>query len=192
MTKKPEDLVNTDNLDNNVEDSFSDHISGSAKNEDSTELDATESGRLKILQAELEDWKQKSLRLAADLQNLNKQHDLDIQQAKKTAKKSILVPALTFINTLNLAFTFEPQTEDEKITKFIGTLKSSLQKVIEDFKLHGVEVIVPEPGDEFNAEFMNILNPDNANLEEGVVIKQVVSCGLKVDNQLVQPASVMI
>jgi molecular chaperone GrpE (heat shock protein) len=147
---------------------------------------------LKFAKLEIEDWKNRTARLAADLQNISKQHELDIQHAKKSAKKSTLSTIITFINTLNLAFSFAPQTQDEAVLQFITTLKSSLDRAIEDYKNIGVDIIIPKSGEVFNPEYMNILNPDVVGDSNEVLVKQVVSCGLKIDNQLVQPANVMV
>ena len=83
---------------------------------------------LKFARLEIEDWKNRTARIAADLQNITKQHDLDIQHAKKSAKKSALTTIVTFINTLNLAFSFAPKTEDDSVNKFILTLDLFLTK----------------------------------------------------------------
>jgi molecular chaperone GrpE len=147
---------------------------------------------LQTMKLEMEDWKEKATRFSADIQNLSRQHELDIQQAKKSSKKSVLITLVGFLNTLNLAFAFAPATKDEKVINFISTLKTSFDRAIDDFKSMGVEILIPTVGEIFNAEYMNILNPDNVPEIEHVVVKQVVSCGLKIDNQLVQPVNIMI
>jgi molecular chaperone GrpE len=147
---------------------------------------------LQMMKLEMEDWKEKATRFSADIQNLSRQHELDIQQAKKSSKKAVLMSLVGFLNTINLAFSFAPNTEDEKVINFIFTLKTSFEMAIDDFKSLGVEILIPSVGEVFNAEYMNILNPDNVSETEQVVVKQVVSCGLKIDNQLVQPVNIMI
>ncbi|MEM1311984.1 MAG: nucleotide exchange factor GrpE [Patescibacteria group bacterium] len=190
MTNDKGNAPHSDTSNNNLDENLESAVGVEAQDEESPSV--PEAFNLKVIQAELEDWKEKSLRLAADLQNLNKQHELDIQQVKKSTKKTILMPVVSFIGVLNLAFTFTPETKDDKTTKFIDTLKSSLQKVIDDFKTYGVEVIIPEVGEEFNAEYMNILNPNSVDQDQQVLVKQIVSCGLKIDNQLIQPVSIMV
>jgi molecular chaperone GrpE (heat shock protein) len=146
--------------------------------------------KLKFAKAEIEDWKSHSTRLAADIQNLGKQQQFDISTAKKSAKKKTIAAVLNFLNTLNLAFSFAPQSSDSNIQKFVDTLKTSFEKVVADLKIEGIEIITPNIGDAFDPSYMSVLNGDS-NVENPVV-KQVVSLGLKIDDTLVQPAAVMI
>jgi molecular chaperone GrpE len=154
----------------------------------STEMDSIKQNSLQV---ELEDWKNKSLRLAADLQNLTRQHDLDLQQTRKSTKRQTVLSLLTFLNTLNLAFSFAPKTEDEQVSKFIDTLKLSFQQVITELKNQQIEILVPVTGEPFNPDWMNLLSPAQDS-EDSLQIKQVVGLGLRVDGQLVQPASVLV
>jgi molecular chaperone GrpE (heat shock protein) len=141
---------------------------------------------------EIDDWKAKSIRYAADLQNSIRQNELDISQAKKNTKKSTVLSLVPFLNTLNIAFAYSPETEDPKVKIFISTLNSSFHKAISDFQGIGVEILTAQPGDVFNPEFMAILNSDVDTDSNEVKVKQVVSIGLKIDNQLIQPISVIV
>ncbi len=148
---------------------------------------------LKSALAEMEDWKSRALRSAADLQNSQKQHDIDIVQTKKSTKKQVATDLLTFLNTLNLAFAFAPQSEDPKIQSFIQALQTSFAKLTDDLKLKNIEVLIPQIGDIFVPEYMSSLNQVEDDGSVGsIIVKQVVSIGLKVDNQVVQAASVMV
>ena len=125
------------------------------------------------------------------LQNTQKQHDFDLASTKKSTKKGVATTMATFVNTFNLAFSYIPNINDEKIQKFINTLKASFDKSISDIKVHNIEFLIPKTGDIFDPNFMEILNPDSVQGEE-VQVKQVVSVGIKVDNQLIQAASIMV
>ncbi len=147
---------------------------------------------LDSLTKELEDWKNRTLRIAADLQNTQNQFELDMATAKKSAKKSVAINIVSFINTMYLAFVYAPQNLDENTKNFINTLKSNFKKAIEDLKVSQIEIIIPDSGDDFNPETMSILNPEAVIDESSAKVKQVVSVGLKVDEQLIQPVSIMV
>jgi molecular chaperone GrpE len=173
------------------------------ENEVKPQLENTDNQKLKIeieqlnrknnsLTKEIEDWKNKCVRIAADLQNTQKQSEIDILQSKKQSKKNTIISIMDFLNTLNISFNYLPQTEDEKVLSYINTLKLSFEKVISELKVNGIEILKINPGDDFDAEYMNILNAvGNSDSIENKVI-QVVGLGLKIDGQLVQPASVII
>jgi len=147
--------------------------------------------RVQSLEAERDDWKDKALRSTAEVQNVQRQVDFDTATAKKSAKKYVAQTLLGFLNTLNLAFTFTPQTDNEKVQKFVDTLKGSYTQVQNDLNGVGIELIVPQQGEEFNGETMTALN-EKSEEEEYPTVKNVASVGLKVDGQVIQPASVMV
>lgn len=142
--------------------------------------------------AELENWQNQATRYAAEIQNQAKQFEFDLATAKKSSKKSIITLVIGFLNTLNLAFTYTPKTDDATVQKFVNTLRFSFDQMISDFKVSGVEIVIPKIDEDFNAETMSILNSDAVNEDEHPKVKQVVSLGLKIDDQLVQPAAVMV
>jgi molecular chaperone GrpE len=148
--------------------------------------------RVKSLHSEVEDWKIKSIRISADLQNMQKQSELDIHQAKKSAKKNTVISLMDFLNTLNISFNFIPDTDDEKVKNFINTLKMSFDKVINELKSSGIEVLRVDIGDTFDPEYMNILSIQESENGTQDKVSQIVGLGLKIDGQLVQPASVIV
>jgi molecular chaperone GrpE len=140
---------------------------------------------------EIEDWKNKSIRISADLQNFQKQSELDQLQAKKIAKKSIVKNILPFLNTLNISFSYIPPSDDPKVITFTNTLKVSFEKLITELKQNNIDIITAQIGDEFNPDFMAILNSDFNSEDQIATVKQVVSVGLKIDGQLIQPLSII-
>ena len=146
--------------------------------------------KINSLELEVDDWKSKSLRIAADLQNLQKQHELDSVGIRKRVKKDVINPVISFVNTLNLAFAFSPETQDEKVLKFVKTLKFSFETLLKDLNSQNIKIIIPEIGTDFDAETMTALNVPEDN--ETAKVKQIVSVGVEIDKQLIQPVSVII
>lgn len=150
--------------------------------------------QLNSMKESVSDWQSKAVRLSADLQNVQKQNELDISQAKKSSKKNTIISIMEFLNTLNISFNYIPASDDEKVVSFIQTLKGSYDKVIGELKAHGIDILTVDPGDQFDPNFMNILNTQITDQQEEVAneVVQVVGLGLKIDGQLIQPASVII
>ena len=147
--------------------------------------------QIESLKAEVEDWKSRAIRATADGENVQRQAELDNAQAKKSAKKYVANGFLSFLNTLNLAFTFAPQTEDEKVNQFLQTLKGSFVRLQSDLDAVGIQLIVPTINDQFDGEVMTALN-EKSDDEEIPTVKNVATVGLKVDGQVTTPASVML
>jgi molecular chaperone GrpE (heat shock protein) len=146
--------------------------------------------QIKILEIERDDWKDKAYRATADFRNFENQTVLTIESEKKSTKKQVLNQLASFINTLNISFAFAPQSDEESINQFVSALSGSFEKLINDLKMIGIEVLVPKVGEKIDTEYMVVLNDPNTS--EDLKIKQVVSVGFRVDGQLVNPASVMV
>jgi molecular chaperone GrpE (heat shock protein) len=143
----------------------------------------------KILENKILSLEDVIIRKEADLQNIIRQNQFDIANSKKSTKKSVAMQILHVMNTLSLAFQHLPQVENADFDKFIQTLISSFDKSIQDLKLVGIEIVVPKIGDLVDLNYMNLLNTPQD--QSDLTIKQVVSVGLKIEDQVVQPASVL-
>ena len=142
------------------------------------------------LQKELEDWKNRAFRLTADLTNAGKQEEINLTQTRKNSKKSIVNLLLPFLNTLHLSFAFLPAITDEKVQKFVKTLQNSFQELVRDLGMNGVEILIPNSGTAFDPLTMAALNSPSD--DQNIIIKEVVSVGLRINNQLVHPVSVTL
>jgi molecular chaperone GrpE (heat shock protein) len=145
---------------------------------------------ISVKDTEIQDWRDKAYRFSADLQNVTKQHEIDLQQASKRGKKSVVQTLLPFIDAMNLSFSYVPESDDEALTKFVTALKGSFEKMVSDFSNTGIEFLVPEEGDVVDTTYMSVLNASGD--EEDVVVSKVVGVGVKIDGQLIQEATVMI
>jgi molecular chaperone GrpE (heat shock protein) len=138
---------------------------------------------------EIAELKNKNLRLYADMDNLHKQHSIDLDRYKKIGKRAVLDPLVGFLSTLHIAFSYAPETDDEKVIAYISTLKSSFEKLKKELADIGIELVVPTKEQSFDAETMRSLNGTD---DEHATVKNVVSIGLRVDGQLTTPATVMV
>lgn len=164
--------------------------------EPKTDNDDTEIDELKLLKTQLKskeeeskDWQNKAFRYVADLENYKKHQELELAQAKKNAKKNAVKPLLEFLNNQYLSLNFIKDITDEKSQKAFAAFNSSFEKIIVEYKLQGVDLILPLVGDKFDPVTMQALAPTE---DEDAKVKHVVSLGLKVDNQLIQPVMVVL
>jgi len=141
---------------------------------------------------EIETLKVKNLRLLADIQNLLRQNQIDIERAKKTLKTEIALAMVDFVTSMHLAFTYLPDNLDEKTRNFIRQLQLSLESSIKNLQSLNIELLIPKVGEPFNSEYMNAVNTPTDEASNLPTIKSVVTVGLKVDGQLVKPAQVLL
>ena len=175
-----------DNLNQNAQNTDGNNIESGDNNENLEVLENVQNIQLK---AELEDWKNRAIRMAADIQNLQNQTQQDQNIVRKNTKKNLVNSLVPFLNTLNLAFSYMPVTEDVKVQKFVNALQGSFNSLTPELVKHGVEVILPKIGDAFDPINMTALN-QSADLN--LAVKQVVGIGIRIDGQLTTPATVMV
>ena len=140
-------------------------------------------------QTNSKDWQNKAFRYASDLDNIRKQHELDSAQTKKNTKKYVTKPLMEFLNNQYLAISFIKDIQDEKAQKSMATVSTGFEKLITEFKLQNIEIIVPQIGVEFDANIMQSLTPPS---DDQHIVKHIVSLGLKIDGQLIQPVMVVL
>lgn len=146
--------------------------------------------QLKSKEEESKDWQNKAFRYVADLENYKKHQELELAQAKKNTKKNAIKPLLEFLNNQYLSLNFIKDITDEKSLKAFAAFNSSFEKIIVEYKLQGVDLILPQIDDNFDPVTMQALTPPAD--AEAATIKHVVSLGLKIDNQLIQPVMVVL
>jgi molecular chaperone GrpE len=149
--------------------------------------------KLEIKEAEAKDWQNKAFRYVADLENSRKQQELEIAQVRKNTKKFLAKPLVEFLNNQYLALNFAKNSTDENAQKSFATIQISFDKLVLDLKGQGIDVLVPNVGEDFNPETMQSLNEvESQTHDHSVPIKHVVSIGLRADEQVIQPVMVML
>jgi molecular chaperone GrpE len=140
------------------------------------------------LKENLEITTSKMTRIAADSENLKKHQELENQQVRKALKKSIARNLLEFLNNQFLTLNFLKEVEDDKTKSSLNTLKVSFDTIVRDLAKQSIEFIIPEVGGQFDPELMQAIS---RTTEDGKVLT-IVTLGLKVDGQVIQPSSVII
>jgi molecular chaperone GrpE len=139
------------------------------------------------LQGALKDQEHKVLRLYADIDNLHKQHALEVSGARKTGKRSLAASVVELVNTINLSFSFVPADADDKFRHYVDTLRTSLKKAQSELDAVGLTLLIPDVGQEYDAHTMQALNASDKH-----TVVQVVSVGYTIDDQVVAPAVIML
>lgn len=183
--KEPAKPIQAQDNDSNQVDLVNAKVNSASVSADDNQL----TSQIDELREQVESWKTKTLRFAADNQNILKQHQLDNQQVIKRTKKNILTLIMPFLTSMNLAFGMMPTSLDTNVNKYIDGLKSQLDKLTNDLKNAQVELIIPTKGEEFNPVTMTSLNSSD---DEELTVKQVVGLGVRIDGQLIQAATVML
>jgi len=148
-----------------------------------------ELSEIEILQKKHDENYDALLRTTAEIENIKKRSQKEVENAYKYSTESILQEIIPIYDSLSLSCSLS----DEKITKEQldqgnKLLLSMFQKI---FEKNNIEEINPE-GESFNPEFHQAISTIENNNEENDKITEVVQKGYLLNNRVIKPALVIV
>lgn len=165
---------------------------GEATSAEGTASDSPES-RIKALEAELFDAKDKMMRALADAENTRRRAVKDREDASKYAVQSFAKDLLDFSDNFHRALEAIPTElhSDERIGAIITGLEAMDSNLLKSFEKHGIRKI--EPLDEpFNPNFHEVMFEAPMPGKPGGIVIQVVEAGYVLNDRLLRAAKVGI
>ena len=176
-----------ENLESVLEERVEDDLKGADETdvESVIELDET----LIKVQEELALLKEQNLRIQADMQNVRRRAELDVEKAHKFGVEKFANEMLNVVDNLERGLAAAPEEEATKaIREGMQMTLDSMVAALERFK---VEIVNPE-GEAFNAEFHQAMSMvENAEVPSGTVLA-VMQKGYTLHGRLLRPAMVMV
>lgn len=149
--------------------------------------------RIKTLEAEVADAKDKMMRALADAENTRRRSVKDKEDIAKYAVSSFAKDLLDFSDNFHRALAAIPAElhDDERIASIITGLEAMNSNLLKSFEKHGIRKI--EPLDEpFNPNFHEVMfEAPTPGKPAGIVI-QVVEAGYVLNDRLLRAAKVGI
>ena len=148
-----------------------------------------ELSEIEILQKKHDENYDALLRATAEIENIKKRSQKEVENAYKYSTESILQEIIPIYDSLSLSCSLS----DEKITKEQldqgnKLLLSMFQKI---FEKNNIEEINPQ-GESFNPEFHQAISTIENNNEENDKITEVVQKGYLLNNRVIKPALVIV
>ena len=148
-----------------------------------------ELSEIEILQKKHDENYDALLRATAEIENIKKRSQKEVENAYKYSTESILQEIIPIYDSLSLSCNLS----DEKITKEQldqgnKLLLSMFQKI---FEKNNIEEINHE-GESFNPEFHQAISTIENNNEENDKITEVVQKGYLLNNRVIKPALVIV
>ena len=149
--------------------------------------------RIKTLEAEVADAKDKMMRALADAENTRRRAVKDREDAGKYAVSGFAKDLLDFADNFHRALSSIPAEihDDERIASIVAGLEAMDAQLLKTFERHGIKKI--EPLDEtFNPNFHEVMfEAPTPGKPAGVVI-QVIESGYILNDRLLRAAKVGI
>ena len=149
--------------------------------------------KIKALELEVADWKDKMMRALADAENTRRRAVKDREDAGKYAVTSFAKDLFDFSDNFHRALAAIPQElhNDERIGAIITGLEAMDANLLKTFEKHGIKKI--EPLDEtFNPNFHEVMFEAPVPGKPAGIVIQVVEAGYVIADRLLRAAKVGI
>ena len=159
------------------------------------QADAAHSGedlvtRVHVLEEQLAAAQDQSLRVAADLQNVRRRAEQDVEKAHKFALEKFAGDLLPIVDSLERGLDLS-NPDDESIRPMREGIELTLKMFADTLKRYHLEAIDPH-GQPFNAEHHQAMAmQESADVEPNSVLK-VFQKGYQLNGRLLRPAMVVV
>lgn len=147
-------------------------------------------GKLAEALRDRDHFQEKYMRTLADYQNSQKRASANERQAKTQGVRSVLSNILTVLDHFDLALGVDTSTATaQQVVDGVRVIRGDLMRTLSN---HGVALIAPQAGDEFNPlQHQAVMQEQTEAVEPGRVVK-TLQPGYSIDEQLVRPAMVSV
>lgn len=152
------------------------------------------SDRVRQLETELAELKDKSLRALADAENTRRRAQRELNDARKYAAGGIIKDLLNVSDNLNRALEAVPdevRAGDDQVKNLILGVEMVEKDLLSAFEKHGVRKIEPL-GEPFNHEFHQAMyEVENSGKPSGTIV-ELLQPGFVMHDRLLRPAMVAV
>ena len=147
--------------------------------------------RVLVLEEQLAAAQDQSLRVAADLQNVRRRAEQDVEKAHKFGLEKFAGDLLPIIDSLERGLELS-NPDDENIRPMREGIELTLKMFQDTLKRYQLEAIDPAGGEPFNAEHHQAMAmQESHDLEPNSVLK-VFQKGYQLNGRLLRPAMVVV
>ena len=178
-------MVSTEDDDNKINDP-DESVNTESENIEDSEKELSE---IEILQKKHDENYDALLRATAEIENIKKRSQKEVENAYKYSTESILQEIIPIYDSLSLSCNLsDEKTTKEQLDEGNKLLLSMFQKI---FEKNNIEEINPQ-GESFNPEFHQAISTIENNNEKNDKITEVVQKGYLLNNRVIKPALVIV
>ncbi len=142
------------------------------------------------LVAERDEFKDKWMRALADAENMRKRSDRDRREAENYGGSKLARDLLPVYDNLRRALKSTEETEGDANAALLEGVELTMRELINVFKKHGIEPIVPEIGDKFDPQVHQAMFEAPVPGTKAGDILEVMGEGFMLHDRLLRPAQV--
>ena len=142
------------------------------------------------LTAERDDMRDRFMRALADTENIRKRSERDRREAEQYGGSKLARDMLPVFDNLARAIDSVSEEQKESNKALLEGIELTMRELLNVFKKHGIEPIVPEVGDKFDPQMHQAMFEAPLPDTKGGDIIQVSQAGFMLHERLLRPAQV--
>ena len=149
-----------------------------------SEGDTTDSG----YQDEVNSLKEQLLRMQAEMQNLRRRTEKDVQNAHKFGQEKLIKELLPILDNFDRAIEAAPEGDENPVLEGVRMTQSLLSSALEKFNV----VVIDPMGEPFDPQLHQAMSMVENPLVEPNTVIAVMQKGYTLSGRLLRPAMVMV
>ncbi len=146
--------------------------------------------RLTAMEQVVDEYKDKNLRVMAEMKNAQERAERDISKAHKFGTEKLIVDLLPVVDSLVRGL--ESSVNDPQQNSIHEGMQLTLDLLIKTLTKHGVEVINPARGEAFNPEIHEAMSMQQDPKAKPNTILQVLQHGYALNGRVLRAAMVIV
>lgn len=146
--------------------------------------------RVEELESQLAEAKDQALRAAAEMQNIRRRAEQDVEKAHKFALEKFAGDMLAVVDTLERGAE-AGDVNNEAIKPMVEGMQLTLKLLLDTLKRYQVERVDPL-GQPFNPELHQAMAMEESDSAEPDSVLKVFQCGYTLNGRLLRPAMVVV
>ena len=142
------------------------------------------------MKAERDELKDKWMRALADAENSRKRSEKDRREAENYGGSKLARDLLPVYDNLKRGLDVVTEDQRELASALIEGVELTMREIVNVFKKHGIEPIVPEIGDKFDPQDHEAMFEASVPGTKSGEIIQVMAEGFMLHDRLLRPAQV--
>ncbi len=142
--------------------------------------------------AERDEWKDRALRVAAEMENLKRRAETQQNDARAFAIQRFAKDLLGVADNLERALLAAPKDSEGAAAGLVTGLEMTQKSLLQAFETNGLKRVAPEAGEAFNPHLHQAMIEQPSDTVPGGAVLQTMQAGFELFGRTVRPAMVVV
>ncbi len=142
--------------------------------------------------AERDDWKDRALRVAAEMENLKRRSETQQNDARAFAIQRFARDLLGVADNLERALQAAPKDAEGPAAGLVTGLEMTQKSLLQAFETNGLKRLAPDAGDAFDPNFHQAMLEQPSDTVAGGAVIQTMQAGFELFGRTIRPAMVVV